>query len=133
MSENKMREDLPPLPPVEVGGFDNHPFLYTQEQMMDFNLRAVQAALAQRGAQEPVAWIQHDEGSVSYALHQDAARRLPDGLRFELYTSPPPAQVPSLPPQSPCSMTEAEMRIFKLGWLECEAAHRALLAKQEGK
>lgn len=49
------------------------------------------------------------------------------------FDAPPPAQVPCLPPQSPCSMTEAEMRIFKLGWLECEAAHRALLAKQEGK
>ena len=28
-----------------------------------------------------------------------------------------------LPPQSPCEMTQAEGRMFKLGWLECEAAH----------
>ena len=28
-----------------------------------------------------------------------------------------------LPPSSPCPMTEAEYKLFKLGWLECEAAH----------
>ena len=28
-----------------------------------------------------------------------------------------------LTPQSPCEMTQAEYKIFKLGWLECESAH----------
>lgn len=28
-----------------------------------------------------------------------------------------------LPPQSPCEMTQAERKMFRLGWLECEAAH----------
>jgi hypothetical protein len=28
-----------------------------------------------------------------------------------------------LPPQSPCEMTPAERKMFRLGWLECEAAH----------
>lgn len=28
-----------------------------------------------------------------------------------------------LKPQSPCEMTQAEYKMFKLGWLECEAAH----------
>ena len=28
-----------------------------------------------------------------------------------------------LPPASPCAMTESEYRLFKLGWLEAEAAH----------
>ncbi len=28
-----------------------------------------------------------------------------------------------LSPQSPCEMTQAEGRMFKLGWLKCEAAH----------
>ena len=28
-----------------------------------------------------------------------------------------------LPPQSPCEMTQAEGKMFKLGGLECEAAH----------
>ncbi len=37
------------------------------------------------------------------------------------YTSPP--QRKPLPPQSPCEMTQAEGKMFKLGWLECEAAH----------
>lgn len=27
------------------------------------------------------------------------------------------------PPQSPCEMTQAERKMFRLGWLECEAAH----------
>ena len=35
---------------------------------------------------------------------------------------PAPQRKP-LPPQSPCEMTQAEGRMFKLGWLECEAAH----------
>ena len=34
----------------------------------------------------------------------------------------PPQRKP-LPPQSPCEMTQAEGKMFKLGWLECEAAH----------
>ena len=34
----------------------------------------------------------------------------------------PQAREP-LPPASPCALTEAEYKIFKLGWLECEAAH----------
>lgn len=39
------------------------------------------------------------------------------------YTAPQPSRQP-LPPASPCAMTEAEYRLFKLGWLEAEAAHR---------
>lgn len=38
-----------------------------------------------------------------------------------LYTVPPQRQ--PLPPQSPCEMTPAERKMFRLGWLECEAAH----------
>lgn len=34
----------------------------------------------------------------------------------------PPQRQP-LPPQSPCEMTPAERKMFRLGWLECEAAH----------
>ena len=37
------------------------------------------------------------------------------------YTTTP--QRKPLPPQSPCEMTPAERKMFKLGWLECEAAH----------
>lgn len=46
--------------------------------------------------------------------------KLPIGTK--LYTAPQPARQP-LPPASPCAMTEAEYRLFKLGWLEAEAAH----------
>ena len=38
-----------------------------------------------------------------------------------IYYTPP--QRKPLPPQSPCEMTQAEGKMFKLGWLECEAAH----------
>jgi len=38
-----------------------------------------------------------------------------------LYTTPP--QRKPLPPKSPCEMTQVEGKMFKLGWLECEAAH----------
>lgn len=43
------------------------------------------------------------------------------GRWFPVYTTPP--QRKPLPPQSPCEMTQAEGKMFKLGWLECEAAH----------
>ena len=41
--------------------------------------------------------------------------------RVPLYASPQPRK--PLPPNSPCEMTQAEGKMFKLGWLECEAAH----------
>ncbi len=35
-----------------------------------------------------------------------------------------------LPPSSPVQLTEAEYKIFKLGWLECEAAQANEAPKQ---
>ena len=35
-------------------------------------------------------------------------------------------------PQSPVPMTEAELKIFKLGWLECRAAAKAAIAEVKG-
>ena len=35
-------------------------------------------------------------------------------------------------PQSPIPMTEAELSIFKLGWLECRAAAKAVIAEVRG-
>jgi hypothetical protein len=45
------------------------------------------------------------------------------GFTMKLYEgdAPPPRQ--PMPPQSPCEMTPAERKMFRLGWLECEAAH----------
>lgn len=34
-----------------------------------------------------------------------------------------PKQRNPVSPQSPCEMTQAERKMFRLGWLECEAAH----------
>lgn len=44
-------------------------------------------------------------------------------LYTQQYTYAAPSQRKPLPPQSPCEMTQAENKMFKLGWLECEAAH----------
>ncbi len=67
-------------------------------------------------AQEPVAQYIGEgyEGSL-VQLYDDVKK----GTNF--YTTPP--QRKPLPPQSPCEMTQAEGKMFKLGWLECEAAH----------
>ena len=39
-----------------------------------------------QGEQEPVAWIENVGGGVSYNPYHEAARKLPDGVRFDLYT-----------------------------------------------
>ena len=40
-------------------------------------------------AQEPVAWVERIGGGVSYDLYHEAARKLPEGVKFDLYTAPP--------------------------------------------
>jgi hypothetical protein len=75
--------------------------------------------------QEPVAWMRKlfspelgeffDYKDGAFANETDSEGWIP------LYTSPQPRKL--LTPQSPCEMTQAENKMFKLGWLECEAAH----------
>lgn len=50
---------------------------------------------------------------------------LRDAMRAALakWGTPQPVVREPLPPASPCAMTESEYRLFKLGWLEAEAAH----------
>lgn len=43
-----------------------------------------------QGEQEPVSWIENFGGSVAYGPIQEAARKLPKGVRFDLYTNPQP-------------------------------------------
>lgn len=45
-----------------------------------------------QGEQEPVAWIENLVGALSYNPHHEAARKLPEGVRFDLYTRPHPRQ-----------------------------------------
>ena len=76
--------------------------------------------------QEPVAWLQIGlpplHGGDVIARTTKPTKWNPEWWRFEpLYTTPP--QRKPLPPQSPCEMTQAEGKMFRLGWLECEAAH----------
>lgn len=88
-------------------------------------IKALREALAQP-AQEPVAIVvaaEYEDGS--HAGHRlewrgrNEANDYPEGTEF--YTAPP--QRKPLPPKSPCEMTQAERKMFRLGWLECEAAH----------
>ena len=41
-----------------------------------------------QGEQEPVAWIENVEGGIGYNPYHEAARKLPDGVRFDLYVHP---------------------------------------------
>lgn len=50
--------------------------------------------LQPQGEQEPVAWIENIGGGVSYNPYHEAARKLPDGVRFDLYTHPQPKREP---------------------------------------
>ena len=44
--------------------------------------------------QEPVAWIENIGGGIGYNPYHDAARKLPDGVRFDLYTHQQPPRQP---------------------------------------
>lgn len=72
----------------------------------------------------PYAWVTFtpygDEDDVWY---ENPKGQLLEGWTYKpLYDTSPPQRKP-LPPQSPCEMTQAERKMFRLGWLECEAAH----------
>lgn len=74
--------------------------------------------------QEPVAtlWQHGETGRTRITMPDDITDC--DARWFkaaDLYTTPP--QRKPLSPQSPCEMTQAERKMFRLGWLECEAAH----------
>jgi hypothetical protein len=85
--------------------------------------------------QEPVAWAdeiiddlhaQYNTDGIKEIDSGDALIRLDEAIAAveeaeKRHTAPP--QRKPLPPQSPCEMTQAEGKMFKLGWLECEAAH----------
>ena len=44
--------------------------------------------------QEPVAWIENLVGALSYNPYHEASRKLPEGVRFDLYTRPQPSREP---------------------------------------
>lgn len=53
-------------------------------------------AIEEAEKQEPVAWVEVKEGGVSYATYHDAASKLPNDIRFDLYTRPPKREWVSL-------------------------------------
>jgi len=79
-------------------------------------ITAIKEALAQP-EQEPVAITITGKLGNIYSFTGDYSLKKGD----KVYTTPPRRK--PLPPQSPCEMTQAEGKMFKLGWLECEAAH----------
>lgn len=107
---------------------DNEPCPYVKKQLQTYE--AIKEALAQP-QQEPVAWYverQH-AGFRDHGLKCGPFWKLSEAQEWtdschilkELFNAPP--QRKPLQPQSPCEMTQAERKMFKLGWLECEAAH----------
>ncbi len=80
--------------------------------------------------QKPVAWrnaairVGEDLCSVGpFGYYDMTAKQWLDWALSVVTVHAPPPQRKPLPPQSPCEMTQAEGKMFKLGWLECEAAH----------
>ncbi len=68
-------------------------YLHTSSHEADESFYAaiteLRAALEQpQVEQEPVAWIENLGGGISYNPYHDAARKLPDGVRFDLYVHP---------------------------------------------
>ena len=47
-----------------------------------------------QGEQEPVAWIENLGGGIGYNPYHEAAQKLPEGVRFDLYTQPQPKREP---------------------------------------
>ena len=112
---------------MALGALEFYYDLYKEK--VDANvITAIKEALAQP-KQEPEAWqvkYRNDEGIPQIAwfphpVHPKSPLAKRPYTEEPLYTIPP--QRKPLPPQSPCEMTQAEGKMFKLGWLECEAAH----------
>lgn len=74
------------------------------EQVSD-SVTALRERLAQP-EQEPVAWIGRLEGGIEYSPYHKAALKLPEGVRFDLYTSP----------QQRKPLTEEEITALVLEW-----------------
>jgi len=88
-------------------------------------ITALKKALAQP-EQEPVAWIEHYQGSIAYNPYKDAAKRLPDGVRFDLCITPPAAQ----PAQEKCRVCgEGEATIMVIR--ECNKCGSEYAGKAE--
>ena len=86
-------------------------------------MNALRAALEQpQVEQEPVAWIENLGGGISYSAHHEAARKLPEGVRFDFYTHPQPKREP-MPPQADTPLTQEQLTVFKYGWKCAESAH----------
>ena len=68
----------------------------------------------QRTEQEPFGYFKAEPFGWTDCSETDEGAKA-------LYEAPPKRK--PLTPQSPCEMTQAEGKMFKLGWLECEADH----------
>ena len=103
-------------------------------------MRQAIAEAEQPAQQEPVAWRDHVEQRL-LIWRQSFVNKSGDRLALDDFMDTqslddlidfvcdeyafPQSQMQRKPlsPQSPCEMTPAERKMFRLGWLECEAAH----------
>ena len=108
--------DKPHIDPTKVWKLPIGTKLYTAPQPAAVALEPVAFKQFLSGVLTAAGLLEH--GKQSKAL----AARIADAAVLYMTTTPQPARQP-LPPASPCAMTEAEYRLFKLGWLEAEAAH----------
>ena len=108
-------------------------------QGKDEVVTALRERLTQPG-QEPVSWREHVEQRL-LIWRQSFVNKSGDRLALDDFMDTqslgdlidfvcdeyafPQSQMQRKPlsPQSPCEMTPAERKMFRLGWLECEAAH----------
>jgi len=81
-----------------------------------FEIIVADGAFLARSLEEGEAITEHQREVVMHVIGYAK-----DMALHGMETTPP--QRKPLPPQSPCEMTQAEGKMFKLGWLECEAAH----------
>jgi hypothetical protein len=45
--------------------------------------------MTQDESQEPVGWVEAHKGGVMHDLYMPVAEKLPEGVRFDIYTHPP--------------------------------------------
>lgn len=89
----------------------------------DVSPRITLAQPAPPPEQEPVVWVKEDvcKGQYIDGRPRKIWWECGKGVGTAFYTTP--QQRKKLPPQTPCLLTQAENKMFRLGWLECEAAH----------
>lgn len=104
--------------------------VYSLRQKGDDSTYAlVVEALAKWGTPQPVnlGFTIENRAGIDVLVWKDGGCQPATSAEVAMWKTLAAVQQPvvrePLPPASPCAMTESEYRLFKLGWLEAEAAH----------